>query len=154
MFRRFFSVFPWLFVIIGYRSLGSPLEGKDYIPDLLLVTFAVAVNALSNAWGRNTKSETVETICLFVSGVSMLICCGFYFLLIGYAINMSETLSKLELITMDQTELAADVVLDITESLKSLVEKPQWNTFKYISVVLGIGCTFLGALVEKQQICI
>lgn len=150
-FGVFFSVFPWLLVMIGYHSLGRPLEGKDYIPDLLLVTFAVAVNALSSVCGRHTKNETIENFCLFISGVSMLVCCGFYFLLIGYAINMSETLNKLELITTGQAELAAEVVSDIAESLKDLADNPQWNTFKYISVFLGVSCALLGVGVERKQ---
>lgn len=80
------SMLPFLLAIGFCRIVGLEVEQTEYIPDLLLVTFAIAVNALSSTTD-GFKNKVLSAIFSILSLISMIICsCGYFFLFGGILI--------------------------------------------------------------------
>lgn len=150
-FGVFFSVVPLALIFPIYGALGYQLEARDYVPDLILVSFAIAVNALGNAYGRNTKNEALEETCMFLSVASMILCAAYYYFLIGHTMNLNAELLKLAVITEENPELMKDVVSEIQITLEEKLNNMNWSIFMYSSYfVAGISAAF-GIAMELKQ---
>lgn len=145
------SAIPLVFALFFYHTMGSEVEELEYVPDLILVSFAVAVNAFGSIFGRNAKNEFTEGFCMFLSVVSMLFCFAGYFILVGYVINLNEELYKLEILTEENSEIIEEIVSDIRNALKRNNEEIKWPIYKGTSLLLILINTLIVIIVEIKQ---
>lgn len=151
LFGVIFSAIPLIIVLIVQDSLNSPVEKRDYVPDLILVSFAIVVNALGNAYGRNTKNEKIEEACLAFSLIAMSFCIGFYFSLIGHAISLNQELLKLEIIAKENPELMWDIVSDIKSAFEESNNNINWLLYICWSLGIAIISAVFGVVMEIKQ---
>lgn len=150
-FGVFFSAIPLIVVLFIYHTMGYKVEELEYIPDLILVSFAVAVNALGSAYSKGTKNEIIEGIGMFLSLVSMLICFAGYFVLVGRVIDLNEELKKLEIMTEEKPELLSEAVPEIKLFLEQNVNNIQWSIYRCLALILIIINAILGVIMEIKQ---
>lgn len=126
------SALPFLLAIGFYKIVGLEVERTEYIPDLLLVTFAIAVNALSSATD-GFKNKVLSTIFSILSLISMIICsCGYFFLFGGILI--------VNKIIIDFKYLEAIIL--------PLLDNFNWDWIIYAAIVLLLLNAIMGLISE------
>lgn len=86
-----FSALPLVLVLGIYKIVGVTIEAIDYVPDLLLVAFAIIVNTLGN--GICSDKNLPKALKLFNSVITIcsgLLCFGAYFAIFGMSINANN----------------------------------------------------------------
>lgn len=81
----FLSLVPYLMVILFWLIAGYEISILETLPDYLLVTFAVAVNALSLETDSEKKiSDDARSIFKTLSGITLFATAIFYFGMFNY----------------------------------------------------------------------
>lgn len=74
------SVGPFTLLVVRNWIVDNRVLELEYLLDLLLITFAIAVNALSLITDKGKKiRKEIKGVCEFLSGLSMLFCIAIYF---------------------------------------------------------------------------
>lgn len=85
VFGVLFSVLPFMLMVIRNWVINHEIFELEYLLDLLLITFAIAVNALSLIADNGKQIHTgMRIVCGGLSGLSMLICASLYFSFFEY----------------------------------------------------------------------
>ena len=145
------TIFPLALVLGLYYISGHKVEELDYIPDLILVSFAVAVNLASVINSSKLKYENIGKIYTRLPMFSCLICLGVYYYLVGVAINLSEELLKLELLLEENPESFNKIAIEIKTFLNKNINESLWVFFLILSFIVILINTILGRIIEKKE---
>lgn len=149
------SVLPFTLVLVRNWVSGENVPMIDYFLDLLLITFAVAVNALSIVTDKAKQIwEAMRTVCKILSDISAFFCIAMYFSFFEYCFLSDKLLDQFMKIdfSAENISLNQDALKEF-EMLKQLVEElspknEQLITFIIISIVLLVINTIIGIVVE------
>lgn len=145
------SVLPLLLVLVLYILSGHKIEEVDFVPDLILVSFAVAVNLSSCATSSKLKDEDWGKFCIRISILSMILCFAGYYFLVGIAINLSEELLKLEILAEENPETLTAIASDIKTFLNGNLNSIPWIAYIIVSVAIIAFNASFGLSIEKKE---
>lgn len=145
------SVIPLVLVFALYVLSGHKIEEIDFVPDLILVSFAVAVNLSSCATSSKLKNEDFGKFCIRMSILSMILCFAGYYFLVGIAISLSEELLKLEILAEENPETLTAIASDIKSFLNGKLDSTPWIAYILASVAIIIFNASFGLSIEKKE---
>jgi len=145
------SVLPLVLVLGFYRLSGHKVGEIDYIPDLILVSFAVAVNLASSVNSSKLKNENIGKTCARISTFSWIICLACYYFLVGVAINLSEELLKLEMLVEENPESLSMVATEIKSFLNRKMDEIPWVAYITPACVIIFLSAVLGRSIEEKE---
>ena len=146
----FLSIFPLGFVVWAWHFSGSKILNHEYIPDLIMVAFAVCVNIFNMAWDKK-KDGHLESLFSIFSIVFLLICVAVYYYTIGVMAELSEQLEKFSIIYDEHPEQLQQSAQDLKNFLENRLDKFRWNELVACSIViLGI-CVVFGTIMVVRN---
>ncbi len=153
------SVLPFTLVLIRNLASNKSVPMIDYFLDLLLITFAVAVNALNIVTDKAKQmSEVMRTACKILSNLSVIFCIAMYFSFFEYCYLNDKLLEQFMQIDISVENSSLDVnALREFRTLKKLVgelspKNEQLMIFIIISVIILITNSSIGIVVEAVDV--
>lgn len=154
------SVLPFTLVLIRNWVSGNSVPMIDYFLDLLLITFAIAVNALSIVTDKAKQIwEVMRTTCKILSSLSVIFCIAMYFSFFEYCFLNDKLLEQFMNIDFSVENISLnEEALQEFEILKQVVEEltpknEQLMIFIIISVVILVINSIIGIVVEVVDEC-
>lgn len=135
------SIFPLGFVVWAWHFSGSKILDYEYIPDLIMVAFAVCVNIFNMAWDR--KKDTLFAI---ISIVFLLICVAAYYYTIGVMVDLSEQLEKFTIVFEEHPNNLSQSAQDLKDFLENRLDKFEWGELLVCSIVILVICMIFGTI--------
>lgn len=149
------SVVPFTLVLVRNWVIGNQVPKIDYFLDLLLITFAIAINALNIVTDKAKQIwEEMRIVCRILSSLSVIFCIAMYFSFFEYCYINDKLLEQFMEIdySIENITLNEDAFQEF-EMLKQLVEElspknEQLVIFIIISVVILVVNAIIGIVVE------
>jgi len=146
----FLSIFPLGFVVWAWHFSGSKILNHEYIPDLIMVAFAVCVNIFNMAWEK--KNNHAESMIVIISIIFFLICVAAYYYTIGVMAELSEQLEKFSRVYNEYPEALQEYAGDLQDFLENRLAKFRWNELLLCSIaILGI-CIVFGTIMVVRNV--
>lgn len=159
------SIIPFTLVVIRNWVIDHKVLELEYLLDLLLITFAIAVNALSLITD-NEKQIRMEMRVLFgiVSGVSMLICIAMYFSFYEDCLLNDKLLEQIMTIeysaedislnedAFQKLELTKQMIAELSPKSERLVMLIKFSmVILLINGIIGLVVEIVAGYCEKKQ---
>lgn len=149
------SIVPFTLVLVRNWVIGNKVPTIDYFLDLLLITFAIAVNALSLVTDKSKQIwEEMRSVCKILASLSVIVCIALYFSFFEYCFLNDKLLEQFMEIdfSVENISLNEDAFQEF-EMLKQLVEElspknEQLVIFIIVSVVILVINSIIGIVVE------
>ena len=130
-----FSAIPYLLSLWFYNFVGYEMDSFDYVPDYLLIVFAIAGNAISNVTDRSKRIPiTVRWILAIASTISAGFCLINYFALFNYDFI---SLLIVELLKNDPVKL---------KSIHVLARRILWG-----NVIIGLAAELIPEFQKRRK---
>lgn len=145
------SILPFILVLLFYMILDYDITAIEFVPDLILVSFAVAVNLGSLSQWDATKNKNLHAACSVFSYLSMLLCFAGYFILVGRALEMNAEFLKVEEMIKMNPDSVEEVLSKIETFQEQRIKGVQWNFFIIGACVIALINAVLGFIIEGME---